>query len=143
MSIRYGNIQKNMATLISLAKVGLAPLLPVVPLPLVDIVYLAHVAQQCPMRERVADHPVLHALGAQKVIDKEKVASRKEAATDRARDDLLPGVVVQVDTDRVSTGSRKGLVSDQVRYLAVGSWSNMEKKQFGLPICLPRVNDNY
>lgn len=86
--------------LVGLAKVGLAPLLPRVPLPLVDIVHLAHVTQQGPVCERVADHPALHALGAQKVVDKEKVARRKETATDRARDDLLPGVVVQVYTIR-------------------------------------------
>lgn len=68
--------------LVGLAKVGLAPLLPHVPLPLVDTVHLTHVAQQSPVCERVADHPLLHALGAQKVVDKEKVAHRKETATD-------------------------------------------------------------
>jgi len=46
----------------------------------------------------VVDDPVQQALGAQDPVDEHVVPHGKETAADRAGDDLLPGVVVEMDT---------------------------------------------
>lgn len=49
-------------------------------------------------RPGVVNDPVHQALGAQHPVDEDVVPHGKDKAADRTSDDLLPGVVVQMDT---------------------------------------------
>lgn len=83
---------------ISLALVDLAPLLELVPFPLVHVVHLFPINDMRPLCKRVVQHPVLHTPGTQEPVDKEIVSYCKQTSADRTCYHLLPCVIVQMDT---------------------------------------------
>lgn len=75
----------------------LAPLLPHLPVKLVRVLDGVRVADVGQARPRVVDDPVHQALGPQD-LGEVVVTHSKDTAADGAGDNLLPGVVVEMDT---------------------------------------------
>lgn len=79
---------------------GSAVLLPHFPVKLGNVVDRVGITDMELTCQGVIDNPVKESLGSQDTIDNVVVDDRKEDPTDRARNDLLPCVIVQVDTNK-------------------------------------------
>ena len=77
---------------------GSAVLLPHFPVKLGNVVDRVGITDMQMTCQRVIDNPIKESLGPQDAIDNVVIDDRKEEPADRACNDLLPCVIVQVDT---------------------------------------------
>ena len=89
--------------LVCFAEAGLAPQIKLFPLPTIDMVYLLHIPEIGPLTKGIIEHPIHQPLGPQKTIDEKEISCRECHTADCTRNDLLPSMVEEMDSNQQET----------------------------------------